>query len=164
MKQLLRIQCVVVCLALGLTGCGWSAIPEAAPDKSSTATAAPTQAESTPAAAPAAATATTSAPAAAIKLSAGVALAQTGVDGTLMSFSVDYRFTQGTPNRASKYLWVLQPTNGSPLEQPVRLSQNSTLQALVPQLRPENGPFTSHIAEVSSDGTRRMLSQSIPMR
>jgi hypothetical protein len=33
----------------------------------------------------------------AIQLSAGVALPQTGPDGTLMSFSVDYAFLQGEP-------------------------------------------------------------------
>src|SRR5687767_7901480 len=90
-----------------------------------------------------------------IKLSAGVALPQLGPEGTLMMFSVDYRFREGAPHPDAKYAWVIQPAKGDPLEQIVKLKRGDTLQAIVPQWRPENGPFQSFIDEVSPDGTRR---------
>jgi hypothetical protein len=99
-----------------------------------------------------------------IKLSAGVALPQLGPEGTLMMFSVDYRFMEGAPNPAAKYAWVLEPAKGDPLEQPLKIKRADNLQAIVPQWRPENGPFTSHIDEIAADGTRRTVSQSHKMR
>ncbi len=99
-----------------------------------------------------------------IKLSAGVALPQLGPEGTLMMFSVDYRFMEGKPDPAMKYAWVLQPGKGDPLEQEMKAKRAGTLQAIVPQWKPDIGPFTSHIDEIAADGTRRTVSQPHKMR
>ena len=99
-----------------------------------------------------------------IKLSAGVALPQLGPEGTLMMFSVDYRFLEGRPNPDVKYAWIIQPAKGDPLEQIVKLKRADNLQAIVPQWRPENGPFKTYIDEVSPDGTRRTISPSVDLR
>lgn len=99
-----------------------------------------------------------------IMLSAGVALAQSGPEGTLMMFSVDYRFREGSPDNSAKYVWVIQPAKGEPREQVVKLRRQDTLQAIVPPWRPENGPFKSQIDEIAADGSRRPMSQSIDMR
>jgi hypothetical protein len=103
-------------------------------------------------------------PQAVAKLSAGTALPQPGPEGTLMMFSVDYRFREGAPDPAAKYVWVLEPAKGEPLEQPVKLRRQDTLQAIVPRWRPENGPFKSRIDEIAADGSRRNLAPPVDMR
>ena len=95
-----------------------------------------------------------------IRLSAGVALPQTLPTGTAMSFSVDYQFTQGAPNPSWRYVWVVEPSNGPPAKIGVRLQERGTLQAFVLQLRPEHGPFESHI----EDGQGSQLSRSIQLQ
>jgi hypothetical protein len=100
----------------------------------------------------------------AIKQSAGVALAQTGPEGTLMSFSVDYKFIAGDPTPNAEYAWVIQDARGEELERPVTLRRRDTLQAIVPQWRPERGPFTSQIVEVAEDGTRRTVAPAVDLR
>jgi len=95
-----------------------------------------------------------------IRLSGGVALAQTLPTGTAMGFSVDYQFAQGGPNSSSRYLWVVEPSKGPPAKMDVRLQERGTLQTFVLQLRPEHGPFKSHI----EDGNGSRLSRSIPLR
>jgi hypothetical protein len=95
-----------------------------------------------------------------IRLSAGVALAQTLPTGTAMGFSVDYEFTEGQPNPSSRYVWVIEPAKGQPVKFAGPLSRKSTLQVFVQQWRPENGPFQSHIEDLSGN----KLSRSIPLR
>ena len=95
-----------------------------------------------------------------IRLSAGVALPQSLPMGTVMSFSVDYQFTQGQPNPSWQYVWVIEPARGEPVRQDVRLTDQGTLPAFVQQLRPEHGPFQTHIED--SSGNR--LSRSVPLR
>ncbi len=92
-----------------------------------------------------------------IRLSTGVALPQTLPTGTAMGFSVDYQFTQGGPNPSSPYVWVVEPSKGPPAKMAVQLKQRGTLQTFVHKLRPEHGPFTSHI----EDGQGNRLSRSI---
>jgi hypothetical protein len=99
-----------------------------------------------------------------IKLSAGVALPQTGPTGTLMSFSVDYQFTQGGPGPTAKYVWVVERSQGGPYQQPVQLNGKGTLQTLVPGWRPGEGPFRSHIAEISDEEALGKVSGSIELR
>jgi hypothetical protein len=89
-----------------------------------------------------------------------VALAQTLPTGTAMGFSVDYEFTEAGPNPSSPYLWVVEPSRGQPVKMGVSLRERGTLQTFVLQLRPEHGPFKSHI----EDGHGNRLSQSIPLR
>lgn len=96
----------------------------------------------------------------AIRLSAGLALPQTGPTGILMSFSVDYKFTAGEPNPTSPYVWVIQRAKGGPARVGVRLGQKGTLPVLIGGWRPEQGPFQSHIEDAS--GNR--LSRSISLR
>ena len=96
----------------------------------------------------------------AIRLSAGVALPQTGPTGILMSFSVDYKFTAGEPNPTSPYVWVIQRAKGGPMRVGVRLGQKGTLPALIGGWRPEQGPFQSHVED--ANGNR--LSRSISLR
>ena len=114
------------------------------------------------AAAPVAPAATTPPVAAAIapliQLSMGVALAQTGLDGTLMSFSVDYECTQGKLPSADG-VWVIERAQGAAAKQKVQISGQGTLQMLIQGWRPEQGPFHSHLEDLK--GTR--LSGSIEM-
>jgi hypothetical protein len=134
-------------------------VPPATPDRqgqpaqSAAASAAPEtpSAPMPPAAAPAAATP--------IRLSTGVALPQTGLDGTLMSFSVDYEFTEGQPDLGG-YVWVIERARGASIKQKAQLSNRGNLTALAPGWRPEDGPFKSHIEDLK--GGRR--SESIEMQ
>lgn len=95
-----------------------------------------------------------------IELSAGTALAQTLPTGTAMGFGVHYKITNGQPDSTAEYLWVIQTADGQSLAKPVRLESKGTLQDFAPQLRPENGPFQSHI----EDQRGRRLSESIKLR
>lgn len=114
-----------------------------------------------PAAKPQAAPTTAKLPAApSIRLSAGVALAQTLPTGTAMGFSVDYEFTEGQPNPRSSYVWVIEPGKGPPAKFMVRLSSKDNLMMFVPKWRPENGPFQTHLEDTR--GNR--LSDSLPLR
>ena len=97
-------------------------------------------------------------------LSAGVALPQTGPTGTLMSFSVDYQFTQGGPEPTARYVWVIERSQGDPHQQPVQLNNEGTLVSLVPEWRPGEGPFESHIAEVTDEEALARASDSVPLR
>lgn len=94
-----------------------------------------------------------------IRLSTGVALPQTGPEGTLMSFSVDYHFDQGDPNPAG-YSLVIERTQGAPARRSVRLAKQGELPILVPGWRPEDGPFHAHIEDLN--GNR--ISQLIDLR
>jgi len=94
-----------------------------------------------------------------IELSTGVALPQTGPEGTMMMFSVEYEFVLGEPNPKSGYVWVIERTKGAPVKQAVRLDKKGTLNTAIFHWRPEEGPFRSHIED--RDGKR--LSASIDM-
>ena len=107
---------LAACLALSLAGCGKP--PAGNTAGGGAANTADGVEESPPAADPS--TLAGKAPLTDIKLTAAVALAQTGVEGELMSFSVDYRFSKGDLNKESQYLWVVTPGQGPPLEQPVK--------------------------------------------
>ena len=94
-----------------------------------------------------------------IRLSAGVALPQSLPIGTTMGFSVDYQFTGGEPG-TSPYVWVIEVSKGQTIKQPVQLQARGTLQGFFPPLRPENGPFSTHIED--AHGNR--LSKSLALR
>jgi len=95
-----------------------------------------------------------------IELSGGTALPQTLPTGTAMGFGVHYKFTNGQPDPAAEYIWVIQTADGQSLARPVHLESKGTLQDFAPQLRPENGPFQTHI----EDQQGRRLSESIKLR
>jgi len=94
-----------------------------------------------------------------IALSTGVALAQTGPEGTMMMFSVDYEIVQGNPD-ASGYLWVIERAKGSPAKVEVKMAGKNTLSTAMAKWRPEDGPFKSHI----EDRKGNRLSESIEMK
>jgi hypothetical protein len=81
-----------------------------------------------------------------IKLSAGVALPQTGPEGILMSFSVDYESPRAPGNAA--YVWVIERTKGKPAKVPARLTKSQgNLMAMIPGWRPNQGPFQAHLED-----------------
>lgn len=92
-------------------------------------------------------------------LSDGTALAQTLPDGTAVGLSVHYEFVQGQPKSSEKYFWVIEPAKKPAGKVPVELQASGTLQGFVP-LKPEDGPFKSHLEDASG----KRLSQSIDMR
>jgi len=95
-----------------------------------------------------------------IELSAGAALAQTLPMGTAMGFSVDYEFADGQPDSSAKYVLVIKPANGQPVKQPVQLESRGTLQGFAQQLKPDDGPFQTHVED--QGGAR--LSESLALR
>ncbi len=104
-----------------------------------------------------------------VQLSAGVALAQTLPDGTGMLFSIDYRFSQGRPDQSTRYFWVIT-SRDKPLRRQVQLRDSGTLQAVVPGMRPEVGPFQCHLEALAPgasqptaiSGRARMVSDNVP--
>lgn len=77
-----------------------------------------------------------------------------------MGFSVDYQFVQGGPQSSQDYFWVIY-AGGKPAGKcPVKLEGRGNLSTLVPQLRPENGPFACHLEDYSG----RRLSEVLPMQ
>ena len=96
----------------------------------------------------------------AIDLSAGVALPQTGPEGTMMTFSVDYQFTQGEPHPSATFFWVIERAKGAPAKIAVRLKSKDNLSTVfVTGWRPEQGPFQSHI----QDAAGRRISDVVPL-
>lgn len=99
-----------------------------------------------------------------IRLRAGVALPQTGPEGILMGFSVDYQFTRESPQSSSQYRWVIKGKAGVIGAIPIRLKQEGNLATLVNKLRPEQGPFESWIEEKPRSGDVRVISDREQMR
>lgn len=95
-----------------------------------------------------------------VRLSMGVALPQTGPQGTLMSFSVEY---QAPPNdsTSSEYVWVIERAHGAPNKKSVRLDKQGqgTLSIFINGWRPTEAPFQTHI----EDRSGQRLSASIEL-
>jgi hypothetical protein len=85
-----------------------------------------------------------------VQLSVGIALPQATVNGTAMTFSVDYEFTQGEPSPAG-YVWVIKRAHGDPLKKPVQLRREGNLAAVVTGWRPREGPFQAYIVDQSGN-------------
>ena len=98
-----------------------------------------------------------------IQLSTGVSLAQTGPDGTLMSFSIDYQFTATPPVAGARYGVVVQRRDGQAVLQEEKLKVSDTVQLLVPKWRPEDGPFYAFIVELNSQDRPIAKSESIEL-
>jgi hypothetical protein len=97
----------------------------------------------------------------AIGLSAGVALPQTGPEGTMMGFSVDYQFIQGQPHPSESFFWVIERAQGAPERVPRRLQPKGTLEGFITSgWRPEQGPFRTHI----EDSRGRRVSETVDLR
>jgi hypothetical protein len=100
-----------------------------------------------------------------IQLSAGVALPQSFPTGTVMSFSVDYRFASGGPDPSCRYVWIIRASGAAdPWEAPVQLQSQGTLQSFVEAWRPEQGPFEAALDEVDAGGKRRRISSTAPLK
>jgi hypothetical protein len=95
-----------------------------------------------------------------VRLSAGVALAQTTLEGTMMSFSIDYRVVDGVARTgSSQAVWVIERAKGSPLKKPRHLERDGNLMTFAPEWRPEDGPFETHFEDPSG----HRISESIPL-
>jgi hypothetical protein len=94
-----------------------------------------------------------------ISLSVGIALPQPTVDGTVMTFSVDYEFTHGGPG-SSGQVWVIERARGAAAKKPVQLARDGNLAIVVKGWRPEDGPFHTYIEDQSG----RKLSPRIELR
>jgi hypothetical protein len=98
----------------------------------------------------------------AIRLSTGVALAQTGPNGTMMLFSVDYEYLQGepTPNRD---VLVIERAHGGPHRVLVAQSKQQDGRSLATyreDWRPGDGPFHAHV----EDAKGNRISESIELQ
>ncbi len=102
--------------------------------------------------------------AAPVKLSLGVALPITLPSGTTVSFSVNYRFLLGGPNPRAKYLWVIQDSQGQAATLPVQLQRQGELKSLSSPFRPEQGPFSCHLAEAPPNAKPHPISATIPLK
>jgi hypothetical protein len=99
-----------------------------------------------------------------VNLSTVIALAQTLVTGTCMTFSAEYRVI-GLPNPNARYLWVIEPSKGGQAvayEVDMR-NRKGPLQGVAQSLRPENGPYNCHIIEETASGERKKVSRSYQM-
>jgi hypothetical protein len=94
-----------------------------------------------------------------IAVTMGVALPQTGPEGTMMMFSVEYEFIQGQPSPEGN-VWVIERTHGAPAKLQRKLTRKATIEAAVFGWRPEEGPFHSHF----EDRNGNHLSDSIEMQ
>ena len=99
-----------------------------------------------------------------VRLSAGVALPQTGPSGTMMGFSVDYKFATGRPDSAAKYAWIIQRSKGPETAMSVKLKAKGTLQKFLLDWRPSDGPFTSTLVELRPDGSKHPIATSVTLR
>lgn len=95
-----------------------------------------------------------------ISLDLGVALAQTGPNGTMMMFNVEYEFVVGEPDPKAGYVWVIERAKGTTKKLKVQLQNKNTLITPIDGWRPEQGPFHSHI----EDSKGKRLSDSIEMQ
>ena len=76
-----------------------------------------------------------------ISLSMGVALAQTGPDGTMMLFHVDYEFAVEDANRSPQYVWVVERAHGESVKKPCALERKGNLEAPFPGWPPTTARF-----------------------
>lgn len=96
-----------------------------------------------------------------VRLSLGTHLPQTGPDGLIILFSVEYRLA-GELNSGSQYVWVIHRNQGGPdAEKAVSLQSEGTLQD-IQSWRTEDGPFQSWIEERSAS-SRQEVSDRIDM-
>jgi hypothetical protein len=103
-----------------------------------------------------------------LHLKVGVALPQTGPNGTLMGFSVDYYLIAGSLHeeaRYSKFYWVIEGMEGFRLATQIpQLKQSDNLLLLKDGWRPENGPYRCYVVEERRDGKRIVVSNVCRMQ
>jgi hypothetical protein len=99
-----------------------------------------------------------------LKLSAGVALAQTLPSGTGMLFSVDYHFTRGQPDPSARYYLVITSSKQGALTFDVRLSDRGTLQVIKERTEPTIGPFSAHVEASLRSASREVISDKVMLQ
>ena len=89
-----------------------------------------------------------------IRLSTGVALAQTLPDGTSVLCSIDYQWLSGEAQQGVQYVWVIELGNGQRMTGPANVGKRSgTIQAILRGVKPDQGPFKGAVfAKSSSPG------------
>jgi hypothetical protein len=96
-------------------------------------------------------------------LRAGTALPQTGVDGTFLSFSVDFEFRDGGPDPSCRYVLVIERNNGGPFEAALPGGSSGNAVVLPVPWQPEDAPFKCHVDEIAPDGSRKRVSADAPL-
>jgi hypothetical protein len=96
-----------------------------------------------------------------IRLSAGTSLPQTGPEGTLMSFSVDYQAAGYRPPLGARCVLVVERGDRKRVEQPAEVAANGTWALFVEGWPPEAGPFQAHVDEITEAGSRRAVSTTV---
>jgi len=104
------------------------------------------------------------APAFPIRLSAGTALPQTGPEGALMSFSIDYQAGEYRPAEDVRCVLVIEAAGGKRVEEPAQIAASGTWALFVGGWDPEAGPFQAHVEEISGAGSRRHISAKVPLQ
>ena len=106
-----------------------------------------------------------------IKLTAGVALPQTlpapsGQSSTVIMCSVDYRWTRQAEQPNGSYVWRIAWSGGRHVDIPADLGKpQGTLQTILRDVRPEEGPFNGQILAPSPHpGEPLPISNPITMR
>ena len=95
-----------------------------------------------------------------VKLSLGTHLPQTGPDGLIILFSVEYSL-RSELNPGAQYVWVIHRNRGDEAVQPVTLKSEGTL-TTIQSWQVEDAPYESWIEERTSSG-RREVSDRVPM-
>jgi hypothetical protein len=99
-----------------------------------------------------------------IRLSAGTALPQTGPEGTLMSFSVEFQSAGYQPQQGTRCVLVVARADRWRAEQPAEMSASGTWALFVQGWPAETGPFQAWVEEISDAGSRRALSTAVPLQ
>lgn len=95
-----------------------------------------------------------------IELRRPVSLGQTGPNGIMMSFSVEYQYLNGTPISGKDYYLVIRSQEGRYSDLQISPMQSrGVLNAVIESWRPEYGPFTAVIEERDAAGGNRELSK-----
>lgn len=92
-----------------------------------------------------------------VDLTLPVSLPQTGPEGTIMSFGVEYRLLPEAP-RDQTFAWVIQSRSGKIFRlDGLQLDQQGNLMTIVAEWRPEDGPFCSWIEDAVGHAVSRKL-------
>jgi len=169
--------CVSCALLLAISGCGLESNQAPGPSGNVTKVSGNIQIGPAPqGAAPAAASASEpsgaiqqpaaipAAPAFPIRLSAGTALPQTGPEGTLMSFSIDYQAGEYRPAGDVRLVLTIEAAGGKRVEEPIQIAASGTWALFVGGWDPEAGPFQAYVEEISAAGSRRRVSAQAPLQ
>jgi hypothetical protein len=89
-----------------------------------------------------------------LRLSAGVALAQSLPDGTSVMISMDYEWIDGGPEAGAEYGWVVELGNGQRMSGAANVSKRrGTVQGILRGIKPDQGPFRGAVFAKRSTGT-----------